>query len=328
MKAFKVKKYGSPLDALQQVELDRPQPKDNDILIQVCATTVNDYDWSVTSGNPLTYRLLFGLSKPRKKYAIPGMELSGIVTGLGKNVTRFKIGDEVYGDTSDFGFGSFAEYISLNEKAVELKPKEISFEEAASIPHAAMLALQGLRDLGQLKDNQKILVNGGGGGVGTFAIQIAKTFNTHVTGVDTGEKLSTMKTLGFDEVVDYKKVDFTKEKQKYDLILDCKTNRNIWRFLPVLNPKGKYISIGGKSGKLLQMIYMKPLLKILSTKRVQVLMLKGNHDLEFINQLYAEKKLKCIIDGPHSFDKIPWAVQRFGEGLHTGKIVISLNQKD
>jgi NADPH:quinone reductase-like Zn-dependent oxidoreductase len=134
-----------------------------------------------------------------------------------------------------------------------------------------------------------------------------------------------METQGFDKVIDYKKEDFTKSGQKYDLILDCRTNRSIWKFLKVLEPKGKYVSIGGQSGKLLQMLYMSPLLKLFSKKRVHMVMLKANKDLEYINELYEEGKIKCVIDGPYSFDKIPWAIQRFGDGLHHGKIVISID---
>lgn len=231
----------------------------------------------------------------------------------------------MYGDISDFGFGSFAEFLCINENALELKPNDISFEEAASIPHAATLALQGLRDIGQIKNAQKILINGGGGGVGSFALQLAKLYKADVTGVDTGEKLKAMLAQGFDKVLDYKKEDFTKNNDTYDLILDCKTNRSLWRFLRVLRPKGSYVSIGGKSGKLLQMLYLRPLLKLFSNKRFHMVMLKANKDLQYIHSLYKNNQIYCTVDGPYTFDKIPWAVQRFGDGLHNGKIVISVN---
>lgn len=324
MKAFSIKNYGSPTEVLKLVEIDRPKALKNEVVIKVCATTINDYDWCLSTGNPYAYRLQFGIFKPRKKLMTPGMEVAGIVEEIGENVSKFKVGDAVYGDISEYGFGSFAEFLSIDEKALEIKPETISFEDAASIPHAAMLSVQSLIDLGKIKDNQKILINGGGGGVGSFGIQIAKTFNTQVTGVDSGDKLKSMLNLGFDKVIDYKKEDFTKSNQKYDIILDCKTNRSIWKFLKVLEPGGKYISIGGKSGKLLQMLYLKPILKLFSNKSVAMVMLKGNKDLDYIHQLYKDNKLKCVIDGPYTFDKIPWAIQRFGEGLHTGKIVISI----
>jgi NADPH:quinone reductase-like Zn-dependent oxidoreductase len=325
MKAYTIKNYGAPDKVLRLLEVEQPAPATTEVLVKVCATTINDYDWCLATGKPFAYRLLFGLFRPKKKLRIPGMEVAGIVEQLGNKATKFKVGDAVYGDISNFGFGSFAEFLCIDEKALALKPERMGFEEAASIPHAAMLALQGLRDVGQLKDGQKILINGGGGGVGAFGIQIAKMYNATVSGVDTGEKLKAMKTQGFDHIIDYKKEDFTQSDQQYDLILDCKTNRSLWKFLKVLKPEGKYVSIGGKSGKLLQLLYMRPLLKLFSKKRVQMVLLKANQDLEYINQLYADDKIHCVLDGPYSFDKIPWAVQRFGDGLHHGKIVISVS---
>ena len=325
MKAYTLKNYGAPDTVLRLIQAEQAEPKNTEVQVKVIATTINDYDWSITTGKPFAYRLIFGLFKPRKKLRIPGMELAGIVQKVGNNVTKFKTGDAVYGDISAFGIGSFAEFLCIDEKALTAKPDSMSFEEASSIPHAAMLALQGLRDVGQIKEGQKILINGGGGGVGSFGIQLAKLHKADVTGVDTGEKLKAMKTQGFDQVIDYKKEDFTKSDQQYDLILDCKTNRSLWKFLKVLKPEGKYISIGGRSGKLLQMLYMGPLLKLFSKKRVHMVMLKANKDLVYINQLYEQNKIKCVIDGPYPFDKIPWAIQRFGDGLHTGKVVISVN---
>ncbi len=325
MKAYTIKNYGDPNKVLRLIEAEQPKPKNAEVLVKVCATTINDYDWCIASGKPLAYRLFFGIFRPRKKLRIPGMEVAGIVEQVGNNVTKFKAGDTVYGDISEFGFGSFAEFLCIDEKAVVLKPDSMSFEEAASIPHAAMLALQGLQDVGQIKDGQKILINGGGGGVGSFGLQIAKLYNTYVIGVDTGDKLKMMETQGFDKVIDYKKEDFTKSELQYDLILDCKTNRSLWKFLKVLKPEGKYVSIGGKSGKILQILYMRPILKLYSKKRVHMVMLKTNKNLEYINQLYSENKIQCMIDGPYPFDKIPWAIQRFGDGLHHGKIVISVN---
>jgi len=326
MKAYSIKNYGAPDKVLRLLEAEQPAPKNTEVLVKVYATTINDYDWCITTGKPFAYRLFFGIFTPKKKLRIPGMEVAGIVEQLGNKATKFKVGDAVYGDISNFGFGSFAEFLCIDEKALALKPDSMGFEEAASIPHAAMLALQGLRDVGQLKEDQKILINGSGGGVGAFGIQIAKLYNANVAGVDTGEKLKAMATQGFDHVIDYKKEDFTKSDQQYDLILDCKTNRSLWKFLEVLKPEGKYVSIGGKSGKLLQMLYMRPLLKLFSKKRIHMVMLKANQDLEYINQLYEDNKIHCVIDGPYTFDKIPWAVQRFGDGLHHGKIVISVNQ--
>ncbi|GGW35713.1 NAD(P)-dependent alcohol dehydrogenase [Arenibacter certesii] len=325
MKAYNIKNYGDPEKVLRLVQVEQPKPKSTEVKIKVYATTINDYDWCITTGRPISYRLFFGVFRPKKKLLIPGMEVAGIVEQVGNNATKFKVGDAVYGDISEYGFGSFAEFLCINEKALAQKPNNMSFEEATSIPHAAMLAVQGLRDVGRIKDKQKILINGGGGGVGSFGIQIAKLYNADVTGVDTGEKLKAMEAQGFDKVIDYKKEDFTKSNEQYDLILDCKTNRSLWKFLKVLKPKGKYVSIGGKSSKLLQMLYMKPILKLVSNKRVHMLMLKANKDLKYINKLYKENSIYCVIDGPYNFDQIPWAIQRFGDGLHNGKIVITLS---
>lgn len=325
MKAYNIKSYGEPDKVLELMEVEKPDPKNTEVLVKVCATTINDYDWCITTGRPFAYRLIFGIFSPRKKLKVPGMEVAGIVDQVGNNATKFNIGDAVYGDISNFGFGSFAEFLCIDEKALAIKPDGMSFEEATSIPHAAMLALQGLRDVGKIRDGHKVLINGGGGGVGSFGLQLAKLHDTNVTGVDTGEKLKAMETQGFDQVIDYKKEDFTKSHQQYDLILDCKTNRSLWRFLRVLKPEGRYVSIGGKSGKLLQMLYMGPLLKMFSKKRAHMVMLKANKDLEYINKLYDDKKIKCVIDGPYSFDKLPSAIQRFGDGLHNGKIVITIN---
>ncbi|MDX1365215.1 MAG: NAD(P)-dependent alcohol dehydrogenase [Arenibacter latericius] len=325
MKAYNIKNYGKPEKVLRLIETEQPKPKSTEVKVKVYATTINDYDWCITTGKPFAYRLFFGLFSPKKKLMIPGMEVAGIVEQVGVKATKFKVGDAVYGDISEFGFGSFAEFLCIDEKALAKKPNNMSFEEATSIPHAAMLALQGLRDVGRIKDYQKILINGGGGGVGSFAFQIAKLYNADVTGVDTGEKLKAMETQGFDKVIDYKKEDFTKSDQQYDLILDCKTNRSLWKFLKVLKPNGKYVSIGGRSGKLLQMVYMSPALKLFSKKRMYMVMLKANKDLEYINQLYEENRINCVVDGPYNFDKIPWAVQRFGDGLHNGKIVITVH---
>ena len=197
MKAYNIKNYGEPDKVLRLIEAKQPEPNNTEVQVKVCATTINDYDWCITTGKPFAYRLFFGIFSPRKKLMIPGMEVAGIVEQVGNNVTKFKAGDAVYGDISEFGFGSFAEFLCIDEKALDQKPDGMSFEEATSIPHAAMLALQGLRDAGQIKDGQKILINGGGGGVGSFGLQIAKLYNADVTGVDTGEKLKAMETLGF-----------------------------------------------------------------------------------------------------------------------------------
>lgn len=321
MKAILCSHYASP-EQLEIKEVPTPVPAKHEVLVKVHATAINDYDWGMVRGKPYLYRLIFGLTKPKRPIA--GMELSGVIEEIGESVTHFKKGDAVYGDISEFGFGSFAEYIAINEKAVVLKPKEMSFEEATAIPHAALLAYQGLVEKGKIQKGQKILINGAGGGVGTFALQIAKMYDAEVTGVDTGEKLNNMKSIGFDHIIDYKKENFTKRSEHYDLILDAKTSQPTWAYVKALNPKGRYITVGGTAGKLIVFGLTGGLITLLTRKKFQLLALQPNRGLDIISQLYAEGKIKPYIDGPYAFEEIPRLIQYFGEGKHTGKVVIKL----
>ena len=321
MKAINLIKYGSP-ETLQIKEVQIPEPAENELLIKVQATAINDYDWGMIRGKPYLYRLIFGISKPKRQ--IPGMELSGTVEALGPGARLFKKGDEVYGDISENGFGSFAEYVCVDERAVVKKPAKMSFEEATAIPHASMLAFQGLFDKGNLQNGQNILINGAGGGVGMFALQIAKLHECQVTGVDTAEKQEMMKSLGFDHFIDYRKEDFTKSGQQYDLILDTKTTHSPFAYARALKPGGIYVTVGGNIIRLLQAYILKSLVKWSTKKTISILALRPNKDLNYINGLFEEGKIHCIIDGPYPFEKIPWAVRYFGEGKHKGKVVISL----
>ena len=319
MKAIVLTKYGSP-ENLQIKDVPKPSPKDNEILIKVKAAAVNDYDWSLSTGRPYLYRLLFGLFKP--KNAIPGMELAGIVEEVGKNVRAFKPGDEAYGDISQYGFGAMAEYVCVDQLAVVIKPDFISFIEAASISHASMLALQAIRDAGEIKANQKVLINGAGGGVGTFGLQIAKQYNAEVTGVDTGEKLTMMTELGYDQVIDYKKENFTLSGNKYDLIIDAKSSQSPFSYLRSLNTNGKYITVGGQIKRLLQILLLKFFIKKIFSKAFKIVSLKSNEDLDYIHNLYKEGQIKCIIEGPYTLQEAPDAIALFGAGKHKGKVII------
>lgn len=322
MKVIIFETYGPPEKVVRITEVPTPSPKDHEILIKVHATTVNDYDWSIVRGKPYLYRIFFGLFKP--KHGL-GMELSGTVSALGAKATKFKIGDEVMGDTADFGFGTFAEYISINEKAVVQKPQALSFVEAAAIPHASCLALQALRDLGKIKKGQKVLINGGGGGVGTIGLQIAKLYNCEVTGVDSEEKLAMMTSLGFDQVLDYKKVNFTKAGERYDLILDCRSNKASLSYLKALNPTGRYVSIGGKPFNLIGLLLWGLLVPLFSSKRLKILALKSNIGLDYICDLLAQQKIRCQIDGPYPLEDAGRLLQYFGDADHKGKIVMTTN---
>ncbi len=322
MKALVLSKFGST-KYLEIKDVPKPTPKENEVLIKIHATVVNDYDWSMVTGKPYAYRLLFGIFKPRNP--IPGMELSGTVEAVGSKVTSFQPGDAVYGDISNFGFGSFAEYISIDEKAVVPLPEGMSFEVAATIPHASLLAVQGLIDYGKIKKGEKILINGAGGGVGSFALQIAKTYDAEVTGVDTGNKLETMKNIGFDHVIDYKKTDFTQTGERYDLILDARTTRHPATNLKALSPGGRYITVGGTVKRLLQMLIVKKRLSRKSGKNLQILALKSNEGLEYIHELFEAGKIDPVIDGPYTLEQAPMAIQRFGDAVHHGKVVVKIS---
>lgn len=265
MRAFTYSKYGPPTNLRLEDDLPRPSPEKNEALVRIKATAINDYDWSMLRGKPYPYRLLYGLLRPG--YPIPGMELSGVVETVGEEVTAFRPGDTVYGDISEHGFGSFAEYVCVNSSALIPMPDSMNFAEAAALPHAAMLASQALIDCGNLQKNRQILINGAGGGVGPFALQIAKTFEATVTGVDTGEKLNMMKSIGFDHIIDYQSEDFTRGETKYDLILDCKTNRSPFAYAGVLRPGGRYVTVGGHLPRLLQLLAFKPLIQVVYKKK-------------------------------------------------------------
>ena len=326
MKAIVLTKYG-PSDVLQLKEVEKPAPSDDEVLIKVHAASVNDWDWCLMRGTPFYIRLLCGLIKP--KIQIPGVEIAGRVEVVGKNVTKFQPGDAVYGDISECGFGGFAEYVCASENALALKPDSMTFVEAAAIPHAAMLAVQGLHDEGQIQPGQKLLINGAGGGVGTLGVQIAKSMGVvEVTGVDSLGKLDMMRSIGFVHTIDYTQEDFTENKQCYDLILDTKTNRSIFKYMGVLNPHGTYVTVGGSTARLFQALFLGPIIRMFSKKSVCIVNLKPNKDLNYMNELFEAGKIKPVIDGPYKLSEVSEAIQYFGEGKHKGKIVITLEHNN
>jgi len=252
VKAIVYTKYGPP-DVLELKEVEKPTPKDNEVLIKVHAASVNSWDWDLLRGTPFLNRL-GGLLKP--KYKILGADIAGRVEAVGRNVKRFQPGDEVFGDLSECGWGGFAEYVCARENALALKPASMTFEEVAAVPQAAVMALQGLRDKGQIQPGQKVLINGAGGGVGTFAVQIAKSFGAEVTGVDSTRKLDMMRSIGADQVIDYTREDFTKSGQRYDLILDVVAYRSIFDYKRALSPKGIYVFVGGSMAAAFQAVFL------------------------------------------------------------------------
>jgi NADPH:quinone reductase-like Zn-dependent oxidoreductase len=319
MKAIAFTKYGTP-DVLELKEIDKPIPKEDEVLIKVYAVSINDWDLGLLQGD-LINRLLNGLLKPKIK--IPGSDIAGRIESAGKNVKKFHPGDEVYGDLSG-RWGGFAEYVCARENALALKPASMSFEEAAAIPQAAVLAIQGLRDKGQIQSGQKLLINGAGGGVGTFAVQIAKLYGVEVTGVDSSGKLDMMRSIGFDHVINYKQVDFTKNGNSYDLILDVKTNRSIFDYTRVLSRHGIYVTVGGSLVRLLQALFLRPWISMICKKKICFVALKPNKDLDYMNKLFETGKVKPVIDGHYRIDEVPKALRLFSEGTHKGKLVITV----
>ncbi len=320
MKAIVYQKYGSPGE-LELKETEKPSPDHNEVLVKVFAASINDWDWGLLHGIPFANRMMNGLLKPRRK--ILGSDIAGRIEAVGRDVKKLKPGDEVYGDLSNF-WGGFAEYVCARENLLALKPAEMTFEQAAAIPQAAMLAVQGLIDAGRIKNGQKILINGAGGGVGTFGIQIAKQFDADVTGVDKPGKLEMMKSMGFDKVIDYTKEDFTKSGGRYDLILDVKTNRSAFAYTRALNRGGIYVTVGGSTFRLLQVFILGPLIRIILRKNTKLVILKPNKDLSYINELFTAGKIKPVIDGPYKPDEIQKAFRLFGKGDHKGKLVITI----
>ncbi|PKD44683.1 NAD(P)-dependent alcohol dehydrogenase [Rhodohalobacter barkolensis] len=323
MKAILLKKYGMPND-LEIGEVTKPVPSEGEVLVKIHAASINDWDWGLVRGKPFIIRLFFGLRKP--KIEIPGVDISGTIEAVGDGVSSFTAGDEIYCDLSECGLGGFAEYVCVPEKMLSKKPSNISHNDASALPHAGILALQGLVEKGKVKTGQRVLINGAGGGVGTLGIQILKPYGVEVTGVDSGEKLDLMKSLGFDKLMDYRKADFTAIGEKYDLILDTKSTRSPFKVARSLKKDGRYVTVGGSMVRLLEIVLFGWLISLFTGKKLSVLTLKANKGLDQISKLVEQGQLSPVVDGPYEFDKIPELIQYFGDGRHLGKIVVEMEK--
>ena len=323
MKAVIFSQYGTPAD-LQFSEVTRPSPRDNEVLVEVHAASVNSWDYELLQGTPLANRLGFGLFRPAKINTL-GCDIAGRVAAIGKQVSKFKPGDEVYGDLSAGGWGGFAEYLCADEKRLRLKPAGMSFEQAAAIPQAALLAWQGLRK-GGLRSGQQVLINGAGGGMGTFAVQIAKAAGAEVTGVDSTAKLDTVRRLGADHVIDYTREDFTRAGQRYDLIIDAQAYHSLADYRRALKSGGGYVVAGGSLGMIFRLLLLGPLLSRMFGKRMTVLLHKANEGLADIEKLYAADKVAPIICQRHPLSGVPQALADFGAGKVVGKAVINVKE--
>lgn len=316
MKAIVYTTYGGP-EVLHLTDVEQPMPKDDEVLVKIIATSVNSWDWDLLRGKPYLYRLLFGLFKP--KFKTLGADIAGIVEAVGKNVQQFKPGDEVMGDISD-RWGGFAEYVCASATTLVLKPSTISFEQAAATPQAAVLAWQALHDKLQLKKGDNVLINGAGGGVGTFAVQLAKQLGAVVTAVDSEEKLSMLQSLGADHVIDYRKNDFTKNGLQYHLIIDVVANRSVSSYKRSLLPDGRGAIVGGTIPVLLGAA----LLGSFSTKKISLVVHKANKELERIKELIVAKKITPVIDTVYPLQQTAAAIQHVGEGRAKGKVVVRM----
>ncbi|WP_234387114.1 NAD(P)-dependent alcohol dehydrogenase [Aquimarina sp. Aq78] len=319
MKALMYHKYGSS-DVLTLKEIPVPTPKENEVLVKIRATAINSSDWELLKGKPFFSRI-WGLIKP--KYHILGSDISGQVIAVGNKVARFETGNEVFGDIF-LHWGGFAEYVCVDQELLLPKPEDITFEEASAIPQAGVVALQGLRYNGEIKPGQQVLINGAGGGAGTFAIQIAKSLGAEVTGVDSTRKLDLMRSIGADHVIDYTREDFTKNKQQYDLIFDIVGHRSVFDFKRILKPKGAYVMAGGSMRRLLQVLFCGPLISKITNKKMGLLMHKQNkEDIGHMLALRDAGKIVPVIDRCYPLSQAISAFQYFGEGLVLGKIIIT-----
>jgi NADPH:quinone reductase-like Zn-dependent oxidoreductase len=323
MKAIVYRKYGPP-DVLQLEEAEKPAPAAREVVVRVRAASVNPYDWHFLRGMPYFMRLAVGLLRP--KIGRLGVDAAGVVEAVGKEVTRFKLGDEVFGGCR----GAFAEYACASEATLASKPDGVSFEQAASVPIAGLTALQGLRDSGSVQAGQKVLINGAAGGVGTFAVQIAKWLGAEVTGVCSGKNAEMVRSIGADHTIDYAQEDFTKSARRYDAILDCMGNHSLAVCRQVLNPNGIHLLVGGPKspwmfGLFVRVVASMVLPRILS-QRLAVVMAKGKReDLDLLAELIRSGKIKPVIDRRYPLAEVAEAMRHLELGHARGKIIITVN---
>lgn len=325
MKVIVYTKYGTP-DVLQLIEVDKPSPKENEVLIKVFASSINEWDYGLIGGKGLLTRLLGGLFKPKNK--ILGADVAGIVEAIGRDIKNFKPSDEVFGDIAGAGFGAFAEYVCAPEKMLAKKSPKMSFEQAAALPQAGLLAMQGLRYKKPLQAGQHLLINGAGGGVGPIALQYAKSIGARVTCVDREEKLDMLRSLGADELMDYRKTDYTKTGNQYDYILDVTARRSVRDYKRALKPGGVFAMIGGSMGWLIvQMMMVQPLFSKFRSKKLGIMGYRvSNEGLAELSRFFEEGKISPVIDKRFSLDEIAEAFRYYERGNFKGKIIISITK--
>ena len=327
MQAVVYTKYGPP-EVLHLEDVEKPTPMDNEVLVEIHAASVNAKDWRLLRADPFLIRLMYGgLFKP--KYQILGADIAGRVEAVGRNVTEFRPGDEVYGDVGECGLGGFAEYVSTPEDVLAKKPANISFEEAAAVPMAAVSALQGLRDDGEIQPGQKVLINGASGGVGTFAVQIAKSYGAEVTAVCSTRNLDRMHSIGADHVIDYTQENFTQNGQHYDLILAVNGFHPISDYKRALNSTGIYVMAGGSTKQIFQALLLGSWMSKRGGKQIRSLSGKPSQsDLVAVAELIEAGKVVPVIDRQYALPEVPDAIRYLEQGHARGKVVITVAQND
>ena len=320
MKAVVYTRYGSP-DVLRLTDLDIPVPKDGEVLVKVHAVSLNASDWEVLRGKPL-YSRIGGPFRPQ--HHILGSDIAGRVESAGRTATLFRPGDDVFADILSH-MGGFAEYVCVPQTALAPMPAGLTYEEAAALPQAGAIALQGIHDRGQVQPGQKVLINGGGGGSGMYAIQLAKLREAEVTGVDNAEKLEFMRSLGADHVIDYAREDFTRNGRGYDLILDLAAYRPAVAYRRSLRPGGRYLYVGGSVATLLQVLLIGPLFGRAERKKIRLLAVRlGVQYLDPIVELSQSGKITTVIDRRFPLSEVPEALRYLGEGHAKGKVVVTV----
>ncbi len=326
MQAIVCERYGSP-DVLELKEVTKPIPTDDEVLVNVEAASVNAADWHFLRASPFVIRLVSGLLKP--KHTILGADIAGQVEAVGKNIKQFQPGDAVFGDISDCGWGGYSEYVCTPEDALVQKPANITYEEAAAIPFASVTALQGLRDNGEIQSGQTVLINGASGGVGTFAVQIAKSFGTEVTAVCSARNLDMARRIGADHVIDYTEENFTRKGRRYDLIMAVNGYHPISAYKRVLNPKGTYVMAGGSGAQIFQGMFLGPILSMAGSKKLcNYVARPKKSDLEYVKELVEAGKIKPAIDRTYSLPEVPDAIRYLETGHARGKVVIKVGSTD
>jgi NADPH:quinone reductase-like Zn-dependent oxidoreductase len=322
MRAIVTKRYGPP-ERLHLQEVDKPTPKDDEVLVNVHASSLNAADFEIQRGS-----LISRMQGPlRPKHKIPGSDVAGRIEAVGRNASEFQPGDEVVGDLFYAGFGAFAEYVCAPEHVLTPKSTAMTFEEAATFPQATVIALQALRGKREIRPGHKVLINGAGGGMGTFAVQIAKYYGAEVTGVDSVKKLDMIRSIGADHVLDYAQEDYTKSGQLYDFILDTVANRSFYDYERALSAEGLFVMVGGSRKALLQAVLLGPRFSKADGKHLGINLWSkpyNKEDMDFLAELFEAGKVVPVIDGRYPLSEVPEALRYLEEGQALGKLVISV----